>query len=256
MTQLTSRKKIHRFHENGKVEALEDHLINEFRLTIHLDGKELVQAIISPYLIDEFVLGFLVTRGIIEGPGDLSSLVIKGNDAFVERNQSHKGTMPQLRLLETTGTKNIDLSQSVALTDKLVSLKQKFPVKILIDGISQLSNMPLHNQTGGTHCTILFSHKGELIVNSEDIGRHNSVDKVIGAGLMKDLNFGKCWLAVSGRLPADMVLKPILTGIPLIASVSAPTSEGVRMSERAGLTLVGFTRGGRLNCYCHCERMT
>lgn len=234
---------------------MEDDLINEFRLTIHLDGKELVQAVISPSLIDEFVLGFLITRGIIESPGDLSSLAIKGNDAFVERIQHKKGTTPQLRLLETTGSKNIDLSQSVALIDKLAALKQKFPARILIDGINQLSKMPLHNQTGGTHCTILFSPEGESIVTSEDIGRHNSVDKVIGAGLMKGVNFGKCWLAVSGRLPADMVLKPILAGIPLIASVSAPTSDGARISERAGLTLVGFTRGGRLNCYCHCERM-
>jgi FdhD protein len=67
--------------------------------------------------------------------------------------------------------------------------------------------------------------------------------------------FEKCWLAVSGRLPADMVLKPLLLGIPLVASVSAPTSDGIEVGELSGLTVVGFVRGGRLNCYCHPERI-
>jgi len=67
--------------------------------------------------------------------------------------------------------------------------------------------------------------------------------------------FEKCWLAVSGRLPADRVLKPILLGNPLVASVSAPTSDGIEVGERSGLTVVGFVRGGRLNCYCHPERI-
>ena len=69
------------------------------------------------------------------------------------------------------------------------------------------------------------------------------------------IDFGDCWLAVSGRLPSDMVLKSVLVGIPLVASVSAVTSDGVQIGKRAGVTVVGFVREGRLNCYCHPERI-
>jgi len=82
------------------------------------------------------------------------------------------------------------------------------------------------------------------------------VDKVIGSALIKGTDFSRSWLAVSGRLPADMVLKPALLGIPLVASVSAPTTEGVEMGERSGVTVVGFTRGGRLNCYTYPDRIS
>ena len=115
--------------------------------------------------------------------------------------------------------------------------------------------MPIFKRTGATHCAILFSKDGEPVISAEDLGRHNSVDKVIGGGLMKRVDFGECWLAVSGRLPADMVLKPALVGIPLVASVSAPTLSGVKAGQRAGITVIGFTRGGRLNCYSHPERV-
>jgi FdhD protein len=124
-----------------------------------------------------------------------------------------------------------------------------------LKSMEELSRMPLYSRSGGTHCAVLFSERGEALVAAEDIGRHNAVDKVIGGGMKKGLDFTACWLAVSGRLPADMVVKPLLAGIPLVASVSAPTSGGVALGESSGLTVVGFVRGGRLNCYAHPERI-
>ena len=126
---------------------------------------------------------------------------------------------------------------------------------IVLKGMEELSRMPLYVKSGGTHCAILFSWDGHALASAEDIGRHNAVDKIIGGGMRKNVDFFNTWLAVSGRLPADMVLKPLLVGIPLIASVSAPTSGGVELGERSGLTVVGFVRGGRFNCYSHPERI-
>ena len=122
-------------------------------------------------------------------------------------------------------------------------------------GMENLSRMPLYVKSGGTHCAILFSREGGILTSAEDIGRHNAVDKTIGGGMRKGIDFAESWLAVSGRLPADMVLKPFLLGIPIVASVSAPTSGGVELGERSGVTVVGFVRGGRFNCYCHPERI-
>ena len=118
-----------------------------------------------------------------------------------------------------------------------------------------LKKMPVFNRTGGNHCAILFTPQGETVFSAEDLGRHNSVDKVIGGGLRKRIDFNHSWLAVSGRLPKDMVFKAVLAGIPLIASVSAVTFGGAVMGERSGITVVGFGREGRINCYSHPERI-
>lgn len=248
------RKPVRRFFESSEVKELDDEVIAESRLHLHLDGEPFLQATISPDLVEEFVIGFLRTRGLIEGMGDISSIEVKGNEASIVRAPRLRGKLPSLTLLESTGSRNrmpeeILPKTAAGATDFRVS------VRSLILGVRMLAEMPLYLRTGGTHCAILFAANGEALASAEDIGRHNAVDKVIGSGMKKGVNFGGCWLAVSGRLPADMVIKPALLGIPLIASVSAPTTEGIEMGARAGIAVVGFTRGGRLNAYTYPERI-
>ena len=167
------------------------------------------------------------------------------------------GRLPELEVLETTGSRNIGREQALRYAENLSESALRISSKSLIEGMRMLAEMPLYKKTGATHCdcAILFSQNGDPLVASEDIGRHNAVDKTIGGGLLRRVDFANCWLAVSGRLPADMVVKPLLLGIPIIASVSAPTSDGIEVGERSGLTVIGFVRGGRLNCYSHPERV-
>jgi FdhD protein len=186
---------------------------------------------------------------------DISSMEIKDGEAFINRRPGIRGKLPRMDLLESTGSRNVDLFNLPDLIGRASSSELKIPAKVIIDGVQRLSQMPLYSRTGGTHCAILFAPDGQLLCSSEDIGRHNSVDKTIGGALMKRVDFRRCWLAVSGRLPADMVVKPALVGIPLVASISAPTLNGVRTGEKSGMTVVGFVRGGRLNCYSHPERI-
>lgn len=253
MADLVRQKTIFRFSESGEVKERDDEIVAEFRLHIHLDGQPFLQAVLTPYLVEEFVVGFLRTRGLIEEFEDISSLELKGNEVLVSRGPRFSGKMPQLSLLESTGSRNVRHEE--VLTSRIPESGFRIQAGLLIQGMRMLAEMPLFTRTGGTHCAILFDANGNGRVSAEDIGRHNAVDKVIGGGMIKRLDFGKCWLAVSGRLPADMVVKPALVGIPLIGSVSAPTTEGVEMGERSGVTVVGFIRGGRMNCYTHPERI-
>lgn len=255
MDNTTIKRHIYKyFHSTGQFNELDDHLIDEFRLKIVIEGRDFVQVVVYPFQLEDFVLGFLVTRGIIKSPSDISAIDIADNVAYVERINSLKREWPDLNLLETTGSRNIDLKTPLQSSGKG---KQPFQVSasVVRQGVKMLADMPVFKNTGGTHCAILFDQEGEPLVSAEDIGRHNSVDKVIGGGLRKAADFSQCWLAVSGRLPSDMVIKPILVGIPLIASVSAPTSSGVETAEHAGLTLIGFSREGRFNCYSHPEKI-
>lgn len=254
MNDFFLKRKIHRFFEDGRVEFLEDDVIQESRLQIRLDDRDFIHAVCTPFQLEEFVVGFLKTRGLIDRHEDIASLEFHGMTASVTRASSRYGFFPDLDVLETTGSRNIS-PERMNRSDKIPLSGFQVASGILLKGMEALSRMPLYRKSGGAHCAVLFSQEGEALATAEDIGRHNAVDKVIGGAMKRALDFSTSWLAVSGRLPADMVLKPLLVGIPLIASVSAPTSEGVSLGERTGLSVVGFVREGRLNCYSHPERI-
>ncbi len=121
---------------------------------------------------------------------------------------------------------------------------------------------PVFRRTGGLHAAALLAGDGEVIALAEDIGRHNAVDKVIGAavrmgrvGARADPAGAPALLAVSGRAGFEIVQKGAMAGVAVIASVSAPSSLAVDLARAAGVTLAGFVRGDRMNVYAHGRRL-
>ena len=115
MSDTLIKRRIHRFFSTGKAEEVDDEIVKEHRLQIRLDGKDFVQAALSPNLLEEFVLGFLRTRGLISGIQDLVSLEIAGTTASAVRNSQSRQTIPELTLLESTGSRNIDRDSAFRL---------------------------------------------------------------------------------------------------------------------------------------------
>jgi FdhD protein len=112
------------------------------------------------------------------------------------------------------------------------------------------------DQTGGLHAAGLFAHDGTLVTTAEDVGRHNAVDKVIGRMVLRDeLPLSGCLLFVSGRTSFEIVQKALLGGIPIVASVSAPSSLAIDLARESCMTLIGFVRGDSFNIYTHPERI-
>lgn len=110
--------------------------------------------------------------------------------------------------------------------------------------------------TGGIHAATVFDVAGNLIVQHEDIGRHNAVDKVIGAQLLAgNLSQEGQVLLVSGRAGFELVQKAIVAGFSMMVAIGAPSSLAVDLAKQHGLTLVGFLRGNRFNCYAGAERI-
>lgn len=111
--------------------------------------------------------------------------------------------------------------------------------------------------TGGLHAAALFDERGETLAVREDVGRHNAVDKLVGWGMLNGrLPFAGCILVVSGRSSYEILQKSVVAGIPVVASVSAPSSLAVDLAREFNVTLVGFLRGERANVYAAPERIT
>ena len=131
-------------------------------------------------------------------------------------------------------------------------------------GASTLGSLPdrlraaqaVFDETGGLHAAGLFTPEGRLDAVAEDVGRHNAVDKVVGRMLMREaLPLSNHLLFVSGRASFEIVQKAVLAGIPIVASVSAPSSLAIELAAETSVTLVGFVRGGSFNIYAHPDRI-
>jgi FdhD protein len=101
----------------------------------------------------------------------------------------------------------------------------------------------------------IYRGEGSLVALAEDVGRHNAVDKVIGMAALNRIDFGDCFLALSGRISGDVAFKAAKVGLPIVASLSAALSSGITTAEASKLTLAGFVRGKRMNIYTVPERI-
>jgi FdhD protein len=109
--------------------------------------------------------------------------------------------------------------------------------------------------TGGVHCSVLWKG-GQLLAKSSDVGRHNTVDKLVGYAVLNNIDLSSCVIGCTGRQPAGMVRKSARAGIPVIISRAATTDKGIAAAEEAGITLISFSRGDRFTVYTHPERVT
>jgi FdhD protein len=110
-------------------------------------------------------------------------------------------------------------------------------------------------RTGGIHAAALFDQYGSLLILREDIGRHNAVDKVLGSALSMGLSIDKTILMVSGRLGFEIAQKALIAGVPVVASISAPSSLAIELATDFNMTAIGFLRGRSMNIYSHAERI-
>ncbi len=226
-------------------------IVEEVPLSIFINGRHYATAMISPQMREEFILGHLFSERIIKGLSEIESLEIEGNVARVIIESPMKAILPRRPIVSGCGGIASFLDESKL---PVISSDLKVDIEDIFRAMKAISSSELHEATGGVHSVGLFG-KGVAVSIVEDIGRHNALDKALGDGLKKSVNFGTTFVASTGRISSDMALKCSVAGIPIVASRGATTGLALKIAERTGLTIVGFVRGKRMNIYTGQKRM-
>jgi FdhD protein len=260
---MTAKRRLVRIEEDTQRVRF-DTLASEEPLEIRVDGTALAVTMRTPGNDFELTAGFLFTEGVVDDPEQILRLrYCVGEDESQEFNvlnadlaASAPGPAVGARNFTTTsacglcGKASIDTVRARAVFDV-----REDPVRVSPDVLSSLPDrlraaQRVFASTGGLHAAGLFSPDGELVCLREDVGRHNAFDKVIGwAALERRLPLASHVILASGRASFELTQKALMAGIPVLASVSAPSTLAVELAEEAGMTLVGFLRGRTMNVY-------
>ena len=256
--------------EAGERRRRSDRLATEEPMEIRVDepgGEQRTIAVTmrTPGHDFELAAGFLLTEGLI-GPDDLRG--VRYCDVPREEQRYNVVTvavgrpLPDLaaRAFYTTSSCGVCGKASLDALDVHCAPVAPGPAvepEILTGLPDELRRVQrVFDRTGGLHAAALFDADGTLLSSREDVGRHNAVDKIVGAELMtRSLPLAGRILLVSGRASFEIVQKAAVAGIPMVCAVSAPSSLAVDAARRFGMTLVGFLRDERFNVYSHAERI-
>jgi FdhD protein len=237
--------------DGNECETSTHDVVEELPVALFINGRHAMTAMMSPVNMEDFVTGYLFTEQIIKGVDEIESVKIEKNRISVITKNLFKVLGPKKTILSGCGG-----SSSFIDPAKLPKITSDFAISAekIQEWIKTALDSELHRTTGGIHIVALLDTDNILCV-SEDIGRHNALDRVIGYGLRNGVNFSRTFIVSSGRISSEMVRKCLLANIPMIVSRSATTTLAVEIAAKAGITVIGFARGKKLNIYTHAERV-
>jgi FdhD protein len=257
---------------DGNITRKDDYLAAEEPLEIRIGDQPLSVTMRTPGHDLELAAGFLFTEGLIQ---NYEQIVAIESVEPVTEDGVKRGNVIQAELVEEAtpdfakmrrhffassscgicGKASIDAVRSRLLTAPNPDFRVEAELLISLPDVLR-SSQDVFQRTGGLHAAALFDSLGGLLVVREDIGRHNAVDKVIGWALLDHrVPLGNSVLLVSGRGGFEIVQKALVAGVPVLASVSAPSSLAVQLARELRMTLVGFLRGRRFVIYSGEERI-
>jgi FdhD protein len=253
---------------NGAVARRQDALAGEEPMEIRVNGVAVSVTMRTPGNDFELALGFCLTEGIVDDPHEVVAIRYCVGEEDQEYNVVDVGLVDRTPVPEslrrnvyTTSSCGLCGSASIEAVRKRVPDVSDDDLQLTPEVVAGLPDtlrtaQRVFDRTGGLHAAAAFTPDGGLVCLREDVGRHNAVDKVIGTQvLMNRLPLDERILFVSGRTSFEIVQKAVVAGIPLVASVSAPSSLAIELAEDANITLLGFVRGTMFNAYTGLARL-
>ena len=228
---------------DGEISEIDDAIVIEDRFQILFNNCPVTEMIASRDQLIELGAGFVITEGLARC---VDKVKLDGDRILVYSDRGCDIARPKKEVGSSGGMSILGEQRKVS-SDICITKDDVFSCTRGIE-------TELWQKTGGVHCSVLF-HEGNCIVKSSDIGRHNTVDKVVGYAILNGFDLSRCVIGCTGRQPAGMIKKDANAGIPVVISRAASTDKGIAAAETAGITLVCFSRGDRFTIYTHPERI-
>lgn len=238
----------------------------EMPVLLTVNGESWLEFMCSPEYLEALAVGFLYNEGVIESAADVAQLRVCPAGDNVDVWTAHAIEKP-VRWRRTSGCAG---GMTAARDDlepyetELPALRFNLPAHFEDVPLtaSQINEMvvglfraqKLHRQSGGIHASALSDGR-TLLLSCEDIGRHNTLDKLAGRVLMEDIAEPRGVILTTGRISSEMLQKAARMGISVVVSFTAPTSLAVQLADHWGMTLIGYAHGERFKVYAHPERI-
>ncbi len=254
--------RVTRFRQ-GRVTVADDWLVEEVPVALVFNGISHAVMLASPGDLEDFACGFALSEGLLEGPGELYGIdvleVANGIEVRLEvasaaeyRLKERRRTLAGRTGCGLCGTERLDhvlrplppLAATLSIAPRAVEVALR----------AMAAAQPVQRATGAAHAAAWCDADGTPRLVREDVGRHNALDKLIGAMVKSDEDRRSGFVAITSRASVEMIQKAAMAGVGLVAAVSAPTALAVRIATEHGVALAGFARGGDFVCYAGPER--
>lgn len=257
------RRPIRRWR-GGKVAQLTDSIAEEVPIALVYNDRPHVVMMATPRDLDDFALGFSLSEAVIESADQFESVetqtLLEGIEVRL-RIPDARAELLESRRRNLTGRTSCGLCGAQALEDAVrtppaVGNGPRIDAEILQRTLAQLHDrQPLNVATGATHAAAWAHADGSIRLLREDVGRHNALDKLIGAMSRAGESVDDGFLVVTSRASYEMVQKSATVGITLLAAISAPTALAIHLAEETGVTLIGFARAEGHVIYANPQRI-
>ncbi|MFX0201757.1 MAG: formate dehydrogenase accessory sulfurtransferase FdhD [Candidatus Hodarchaeota archaeon] len=239
---------------------VDEPVASEAPVNIFVNDSYVITLLATPEYKKELALGWLFDEGVLQSLAEIRQIIVSEDRITVHTlspiTDKRLKVSGVSRIITTAGGLSVEKFLKI-IEENLwqpVTSDYSIEAEVLMRMTYKLDESHLYRRTGGGHVAALFED-GRFIALAEDIGRHNTIDKVIGMSLQAHVNFSRSVLVCSGRQPADMVLKAARMQIPIVVSQAAPIQSGVIAADRTGVTLVCFVRDRQMNVYTHPHRV-
>jgi len=247
--------------EAGATALREEALIEEVPVALVYNGHGHAVMLVTPGDLVDFAVGFGIAEGVIAQPADLLDFEIvereDGIAIYMQISPQLAARIGPARSLPGRSGCGLCGVESIAQATRPpppVSCRPRLTHAAVARAIAELPlRQPLFAATGGAHAAALVDTSGALLLVREDVGRHNALDKLIGAALRGRMELASTFVLVTSRASYELVHKTATAGIGCLVAVSAPTAHAVRLAEQSGVALAGFARNGRIALYAYPE---
>jgi FdhD protein len=239
--KYTTPYPVKKIHSDGRAEDIKVLLARECPVKLFLNGKLFTMLFASPFELKELAIGHLITEGVVSF-GEIENVEVKSNEVYIlTREDKQVKQALSTEITGNAGNAGKAGDDKKTSTEIFVDSDSVFEPQAVFAGTGYLES-DTYRLTRGTHLAALINREGKLTVQIVDVGRHNAVDKAVGAAFLKELDLSQHYMLSTGRQPAYMVTKAARAGIPLIATKAMPFDSGVEAAKKANVCLVGQLR--------------